>query len=369
MVRCRNGLIRFLYRGILKPLFFRQDPEDVHDVMTKVGVMLGAHALTRIIIQWKFGYSDPSLQQRIWGITFPNPIGLAAGFDKDAELTSIIPSVGFGFEEIGSVTGLPCAGNPKPRLWRLPKSRGLVVWYGLKNKGSKYISEKLRGKKFQFPIGTSVAMTNCSANLDTTTAISDYHMAFEAFTTIGDYYTVNISCPNVTGGQPFVEPEKLDLLLTDLDTINTTKPVCIKLSPDISLDELDKILAVAEKHRVHGIICGNLTKNKDNKRILDSNIPEHGGISGKPTEELSNALISHIYKSKKDKFVIIGCGGVFSAEDAYKKIRSGASLIQLITGMIFEGPQVVSEINCGLTDLLRRDGFSSIAEAVGIDSR
>ncbi|MDQ5968871.1 MAG: dihydroorotate dehydrogenase [Patescibacteria group bacterium] len=369
MVKCRNGLIRFAYKGILKPLFFRRDPEDVHDAMTRVGVMLGAHAFTRTITRWKFGYSDSSLQQRIWGITFPNPIGLAAGFDKDAELTSIIPSVGFGFEEIGSVTGLPCAGNPKPRLWRLPKSQGLVVWYGLKNKGSKYISEKLRGKKFQFPIGTSVAMTNCSANLDITTAISDYHMAFEAFTTIGDYYTVNISCPNVTGGQPFVEPEKLDLLLTDLDTIVTAKPICIKLSPDISLDELDQILVVAEKHRVHGIICGNLTKNKDNKRIIDSNLSEHGGISGKPTEELSNALISHIYKSKKDKFVIIGCGGVFSAEDAYKKIKSGASLIQLITGMIFEGPQVVSEINCGLTDLLRRDGFSSISEAVGVDSR
>lgn len=367
------SVIGTLYTRALKPIFFLGDPETVHDKMTHFGSFLGSHGLTRKLTHSLLHYAHPSLEQTILGLKFENPIGLAAGFDKNAELTDIIPAVGFGFEEIGSVTGQVCAGNPKPRLWRLPESQGLVVYYGLKNDGCETIadklSEKLNQKKFENIIGTSVAMTNCADNLNAKNAVTDYARAFRAFADIGDYTTINISCPNATGGQPFIVPHRLDYLLDVLDTIPSTKPVFIKLSPDLSQEQLDEILRVAGNHRVHGIICTNLTRKRENPKILDKNIPAHGGISGKPVQELADQLLAYIYRKTGKRFVLIGCGGVFSAQDAYRKIRLGASLVQLITGMIFEGPQIVGEINRDLVTLLQRDGFHNISEAVGVDNR
>jgi dihydroorotate dehydrogenase len=163
-------------------------------------------------------------------------------------------------------------------------------------------------------------------------------------------------------------PHNLDYLFDILDEIPTKKPIFVKMSPDITTEQLDEILDILKKHRVHGIISSNLTKKKDNPKILDE-VPPVGGLSGKPVQELSDTIIKHIYKREKDRFVIIGCGGIFNAEDAYKKIRLGASLLQMITGMIFEGPQVIGEINRGLVELLMRDGFKNISEAVGVDNK
>jgi len=285
-----------------------------------------------------------------------------------------MPAVGFGFEEVGSVTGFPCAGNPRPRLWRLKKSRGLVVYYGLKNNGCEEISARIRkqmsgnvDKRFQIPIGVSVAMTNRPENLDADIAVSDYAKAFSAFADIADYITVNISCPNTSGGMPFLEPTNLEKLFSKLDTIQTTKPIFVKMSPDKSFAEVNAILEILKKHRVSGIICSNLTKKPQNPLIFDKNLPNVGGISGKPLQQMSDDLISYIYKKEGKRFILVGCGGIFSAEDAYKKIRAGASLVELITGMIFEGPQLISDVNLGLTRLLLRDGFSNISEAIGAD--
>ncbi len=376
--------MRFLYGFVLKPIIFPFDPEDMHNLFLGVGKFLGKFSLTRWKTRLWFGYSNKMLEQTVLGINFKNPVGLAAGFDKNAELTQIMPSVGFGFEEVGSVTGYPCEGNKRPRLWRLTQSRGYVVYYGLKNNGSEEISERLKNKFRKdspcekFPIGVSVAMTNCEENLDTSMAAADYAKAFEAFADIGSYTTVNISCPNAQGGQPFTEPIKLDVLLSKLDAIETKKPIFVKMSPDKTIDEVDAILDVLRRHRVHGIICSNLTKQKNNPKVLENNLPGVGGISGKPLQDLSDDLLSYIYRrevltpqvtadGQARKFILIGCGGIFSAEDAYKKIRSGATLVQLITGMIFEGPQLISEINLGLVELLRRDGFSNISQAIGAD--
>ena len=243
IISCRNKIIHGLYLGILKPIFFRQDPELVHDYMTRVGAVLGKHYFGRAITGSLFDYKNEKLAQNILGITFKNPIGLSAGFDKNAEMIDILPSVGFGFAEVGSITGEKCEGNPKPRLWRLPKSKSLVVWYGLKNNGCEEISKRLRkkldGKHFDIPVGVSVAMTNCAENLDQENAIKDFAKAFRVMEPIGDYITVNISCPNAQGGQPFIDPHKLDQLFNTLDTIVTKKPVFIKLSPDLSYVELD----------------------------------------------------------------------------------------------------------------------------------
>ncbi len=368
VIYLRNRITGFLYRNVVKPIFFRIDPETVHDRMINTGRFLGNYFITRNIIKFIYSYSNKKLEQTILGIKFPNPIGLSAGFDKDAILTDIIPSVGFGFIEVGSITGQPCEGNPKPRLWRLKKSKSLVVYYGLKNKGCEKISKRLKNKNFMIPVGISIAKTNCSKTIETDAGIKDYVKAFSKFTNIGSYFTINISCPNTFGGQPFTNSKKLDLLLTRIDRIPNKKPIFLKLSPDLIKKEIDAIINVSKQHRVHGFICTNLTKKRNIKNISDDFVPEKGGISGKVVEDLSNELIKYVYTKTKGRFVIIGCGGVFSAEDAYKKIKLGASLIQLITGMIFQGPQLISDINIGLVSLLEKDRFNNISEAIGIDN-
>jgi dihydroorotate dehydrogenase len=198
--------------------------------------------------------------------------------------------------------------------------------------------------------------------------IADYVKGYKAFQVIGDYYTINISCPNAYGGQPFTDAKRLDLLLTELDKYYVEgKPVFLKFSPDLSHHEVDQLLEVCEKHQVDGFICSNLTKVRDYQKITDRKVPEVGGISGKLVQGLADDLIEYVYKKTKGKKVIIGVGGVFSAVDAYHKIKHGASLVQLVTGMIFEGPQLISSINQGLVRLLKKDGYKSVAEAVGAD--
>jgi dihydroorotate dehydrogenase len=374
LIACRNAVFGFCYKFILKPFLFLLDPEDVHNRFISFGKFLGRYSFLRWVTVVCFDFSDKSLEQTVAGLHFKNPIGLAAGFDKNAELTEILPAVSFGFAEVGSVTGFSCKGNPRPRLWRLKKSHGLVVYYGLKNNGCEEISARLQkeiadnvGKKFQFPLGVSVAMTNRPENMDTDIAIADYTKAFGAFVEIGDYITVNISCPNTSGGMPFLQPENLEKLFSKLDTIQTTKPIFVKMSPDKSFAEVDAILEILKKHRISGIICSNLTKKPQNPLIFDKNLPNVGGVSGKPVQGLADDLLSYIYKKEGKRFILVGCGGIFSAEDAYKKIRKGATLVELITGMIFEGPQLISEINLGLVKLLHRDGFKNISEAIGAD--
>jgi dihydroorotate dehydrogenase len=365
----RNLICFFLYKSLLRRIYFRVDPEDIHDRMLWFGSFLGTNIVSRGLTALALSYSNKSVEQKMLGINFRNPIGLAAGFDKNAVLTDILPSVGFGFAEVGSITGEPCKGNPRPRLWRLKKSKGLAVHYGLKNDGAGQISKRLGKKTFAIPIGTSIAKTNSKKTVGTETGIEDYVKAFEKFTDIGSYFTINISCPNTFGGEPFTNSRRLDRLLTEIDKIPTKKPIFLKLSPDLTKKEIDKILFVSAQHKIVGFVCGNLTKKRNSKKIVDENISSKGGLSGKIVEELSNDQISYVYKKTRGKYVIIGCGGVFSAEDAYKKIKLGASLVQLITGMVYEGPQLISEINQGLARLLKKDGFSNISQAVGVENR
>lgn len=369
IVKLRNFKISLIYKYLLKPIFFSQDPEDVHDNMTNMGIRLGKYSITRKLSSWMFWYSNSMLEQDILGIHFKNPIGLAAGFDKDANLTQILPSIGFGFEEVGSITGEKCEGNPKPRLWRLKDSRSLLVYYGLKNQGCEFLAQKLSKLKFEFPIGTSVAKTNCQETVEVEAGVQDYLKAFTTLKDIGDYNTINISCPNAFGGQPFTDPVSLEKLLSLTDNVVTKKPTFIKLSPDLKNDEVDKILEVLSHHKISGIICGNLTKNRENKLLIDKDIPNVGGVGGKAVQELSDNQIKYIYSKTRGKYILVGCGGISCGADAYKKIRLGASLLQLITGMIYEGPQVISQINLELVEFLKRDGFKNISEAVGVDNR
>jgi len=369
LIKLRNKTGRFFYQTIFKRIFFAIDPEKVHDMMLKFGRLLGSNPLSRKFNSALFNYKNKKLEQTILGIEFMNPVGLAAGFDKNAEIMQVIKETGFGFEEIGSVTAKPCKGNAKPRLWRLKKSKGLVVYYGLKNDGAEVIAQRLVKNKSKIPIGVSIAKTNCRETANEDEGIKDYCESVKILKNHGDYLTINISCPNAYGGLPFTDEQSLNKLLGEIRKIEINKPLFLKMATDLSNDEIDAIIELSRKYKIAGFICTNLTKDRKNKdiesKIIDKNIPELGGISGLPIKELSNKLIKYIYEKTGNEFIIIGCGGIFSAEDAYEKIKNGASLVQLITGMIFEGPQLISEINQGLVGLLKKDGYSSISEAIG----
>lgn len=370
LYKIRNSILKCLYRFVLKPIYFKFDPEDVHDFMIKKGVKLGNSKFGKGFISFLFNFFNDKLEQKILNIDFKNPIGLAAGFDKNAQLTKILPSLGFSFAELGSITGEVCKGNPKPRLWRMPKSKSLQVYYGLKNDGAKNISSKLLNQNFDLKVGISIAKTNSNLVIDLKSEVLDYLKAYKLFDNVNnDYFTINISCPNAFGGQPFTDPIKLDSLLKNIENVKVKnkKPIFIKLSPDLDKKKLDELLAVISKYKVDGIICSNLTKKFDNSKIKDIK-SEKGGISGKVVEDLANELLAYIFQKTQNKYILIGCGGVFSAENAYKKIKLGASLIQLISGMIFVGPQLISSINLGLLDLLKKDGFENISDAIGVDN-
>lgn len=352
-------IIGNLYQNFLKPFLFRFDAEKVHDAFVSLGALLGGCYVTRFLVRSIFRYDHPSLETEVHGLKFKNPIGLAAGFDKNGRMLSIMPAVGFGFMEVGSVTGRPCAGNLKPRIWRLPEQQSLVVNYGLANEGVDIIAKRLaRKSKSDFLTGTSVAMTNCWDNLKESSAIEDYVKAFTRLEPVADFLTINISCPNAQGGKMFLEPGPLENLLVALDALPTSKTILLKLSPNLEIEKLDQLLDVIGEHRVHGLICSNLTKEGEGQK---------GGLSGRAVFDKSNRLIAHCYKKVGNKMFIVGCGGVMSADDAYTKIKLGASLIQLVTGMIYEGPQLIGEINRGLVERLKADGLQSIKEAVGID--
>ena len=372
-ISARNMINRLVYKSILKKIFFQIDPEQVHGYLIKRGKFLGSHTLTKSMTSWFFDYHHIKLEQTLAGLHFPNPIGLAAGFDKNAELTQILPEIGFGHIEVGSITGEPCAGNPQPRLWRLPKSQSIVVYYGLKNEGCEAIAKRLgKGKalpkpcKPRIPLGISIAKTNCKATCNETTGIQDYVKAYTTLKPFADYITINISCPNSFGGLQFTNPKRLDRLLKEIHKLQDRKPLFLKLGADLKNKEVDDIIKVARKYKITGFICTNLTKVRDNPKIQEPVVPPAGGLSGKVVEELADKMITYLYKKTGKEFVVIGCGGVFTAEDAYKKIKLGASLIQMITGMIYEGPQVISEINQGLVKLLEKDGYQNVQEAVGV---
>ncbi len=364
----RDAVLGGVYRRLLKPLLFRLDAETVHERVSGLGAWLGRSAVTRGLTRTMFGYDHPSLRTTVAGIALANPIGLSAGFDKEGKLLDIIPEVGFGFLEIGSVTGTPSPGNPKPRLWRLPRSQSLVVNYGLNSSGSAAVAERLRRRRCRTPLAISIAKANIPACDGVAEGIADYVTAGRNLRGLGDLRVINISCPNAIDGEPFTEPANLERLLSSLDPLLRDLPVFIKLPVDLPLGQLDELLAVAQAHPVTGFICANLSKDRRQTVLRETVVPPRGGLSGKPIEQRANDVLAHVYRRTGGRQPLIGVGGVFTAADAYRKIRLGASLVELITGMIFRGPSVVSEIKRGLVTLLERDGFASIGQAVGVDA-
>jgi len=302
-----------------------------------------------------------------------NPVGLSAGYDYTGSFVHILPSIGFGFQTVGTISAKPCAGNDAPRLGRLLKSRSLLVNKGFRNPGADAIISRLEKQSFAYPLGISVGRTNDETTLDLPSAIKDIVAGFHAFEDSKvrhSYYELNISCPNLKGSLSLYPPENLKKLLDALTKLKITKPVFVKMPIEKSDAEVRAMLAVIAKYKwITGVIFGNLQKDRKDPAFVKEEITTagKGHFSGKPTFMRSNQLIKLAYQEYGTRFVIVGCGGIFSAEDAYRKIRSGATLLQMITGMIFEGPQRIAEINEGLAQLLSQDGYTHISEAVGAD--
>ena len=360
-----------IYKKLMKPLFFLIDPEKVHDFTIFTGRLLGSNFLTRNLTKLFFYYESPKLNVKVKNIKFNNPIGLAAGFDKNALLTNILPAVGFGHMEIGSVTGVGCEGNKKPRLFRLVKDKAILVYYGLANQGSKIIRERLKNKHFKIPLGISVAKVN-DPKVKGKGSINDYVLAFKRLHKIGAYTTINVSCPNTGDGTTFCNPLFLNRLLKEVSKIKIKKPVFLKIKPGLSDREVNEMLKVCKKYRfITGFIISNLSKRRDGLKTSKKLVEEMplGGISGKYVQKDSDELIKKFYKKTKGKYVIIGVGGIFNGKDAYEKIKNGATLLQLITGMIYNGPNLIKEIKKDLVELLDKDGFENIEQAVGKNIR
>lgn len=362
----------FFYQNFLKPILFLIDPEFIHETMLATGYVVAKIPLAPRLISRLTRVKDKKLRQKIAGIEFENPVGLAAGFDYLAKMPFVSPTVGFGFQSIGTITNKAYEGNLKPRLGRLPKSKSLMVNKGFKNPGADEIARKLRYKKFQIPIGISIGKTNTTKINTQKDAIKDIVETFQKFERSKikhSYYELNISCPNLFGKVTFYPSKNLKELLSTIEKLKIKKPIFIKMPIEKSDRETLEMLEVISKFTIKGLIIGNLQKNRRDPALVRSEVAKFhaGNFSGKPTFKRSNELIRLAYKKFGKKLIIIGCGGIFSAEDAYTKIKLGASLVQLITGIIFQGPQLIAQINYGLIELLEKDGFTHISEAVGSD--
>lgn len=337
------------YKKVLKPIFFIFNPELVHDFMTIFGVLLGSNSLGRGLIRLIYGYKGPDVSKIVNGNKFKTPFLLSAGFDYNGQLSRILPQIGLGGEEIGSVTAKKCEGNPKPRLTRLPKSKSILVNKGLRNDGVDAIIKRLQitPREKDFVLGISIARTNdkCAATVEE--GIADYVYSFKRLNEvgIGDYYTINISCPNAYGGEAFTTPLLLSKLLDALKAIPCSKPVYIKMPINLTWNEFNELLKVIDVKGIEGVVIGNLNKDYES---LDYRFeaPEYyrGGLSGKPCRKPSTDLIRQTRATYGKRFTIIGVGGVMAPEHAKEKFDAGADLIQLITGIIFEGPGLVGKM-------------------------
>jgi len=370
LIAARNYILQKKYKWIWKPIFFKIDTETTHDGMIVFLRLIEKYAITRKITYWLCSYKNLSLEQNILGMNFKNPVGLAAGWNYEGRLTCILPALGFGFDTVGTITNQPYEGNAKPRLGRLIKSRSLLVNKGFKNTGMEETLHRLEGTRFEIPVGLSIGVTNTPAIGSRNEAIRDIAQSFEFAESSPapfSYYELNISCPNLQVGVEFYSPNHLAELLEAVTKNNLGKPLFVKMPIDKTDKEVLGMLEVVVKYPVRGVVFGNLQKNKNDPTLDPSEVKrfQKGYFSGKPTEKRSNELISLAYQKYGKKLLVIGCGGIFSAEDAYRKIKLGASLVQLITGMIFEGPQLISDINLGLVRLLKADGYKNISEAIG----
>lgn len=339
-----------LYDSIVRPLAFQFDPEWVHE---------RAMGLIEKGVFQATPFDDPRLHQTLFGVDFPNPIGLAAGFDKNARALNHWHQLRFGFVEVGTVTCHPQPGNPRPRLFRLPADRALINRLGFNNDGARTVAGRIASASPRIPVGINLGKSKVTELAD---AAKDYQESFRLLHPFGDYFVVNVSSPNTPGLRTLQEKGPLLEILAAMREIDDRKPLFVKVAPDLEIAALDEVVEVAHEAKLTGLIATNTTI----LRTGLSNDPfQDGGLSGAPLREKSNAFLSHLYKSCEQSMVLIGVGGIFTGADAYLKIRLGASLCQLYTGWIYGGPHMIPGALAQLVRLMEADGYGSLAEARG----
>jgi dihydroorotate dehydrogenase len=362
----------FLWDKLLRPLAFGMDAEKAHE--------LGIKALRSGLASPFYSDNiDPILNCERFGLQFASPLGVAAGFDKNGVVVEPLARLGFGFVEIGTVTAAPQPGNPKPRLFRLPADKALINRLGFNNDGAAEVAERLANLKRSSVIGVNIGRNKDVSKED---AIDNYLEAFRSIWAVADYVVVNVSSPNTPGLRDLQQSRDLDELLGALQDQNRAlstgfsqqtpegrtqgacKPLLVKIAPDLDESEIESIVEVATQHELAGIIATNTTISREGL-TTDGTAFGNGGLSGAPLRQRSADVIRRIYQLTNGKIVIIGVGGIFTAEDAFEKIAAGASLVQAYTGFIYGGPSFPSNINNDLAQLLRERGCSSLDEAVG----
>lgn len=362
--------------SLVRPLLFHIDPERAHELA------LAALRPLQLALQ-RAGptapVADPILSQELWGLTFPNPVGLAAGFDKNGELPHVWASLGFGFAELGTITAQAQEGNPRPRMFRLPADRALINRLGFNNRGAAAVARELTcrlgHRRPPIPLGINLGKSGVTP-LDA--AAADYCASLRAVFALADYLTVNVSSPNTPGLRDLQSADQLARLLDALGAENEKlarehglrpRPFVVKIAPELSEGELRALAAVVRERGVAGLIATNTTIERPTLRTPAPLASEAGGLSGAPLRERSTAVIRLLYRLTEGTLPIIGVGGIFTAEDAYEKIRAGASLVQVYTGFVYGGPGLPRRLCRGLRQLLERDGLANIFHAVGRDLR
>ena len=346
--------------SILRPFLFKLDPELAHDLAIK---SLKFNYLPNKMFEVR---DEQMLNISLLGLNFPNPIGLAAGFDKSAEAYNSLLKFGFGFIEVGTVTPLKQFGNSKPRIFRLEDDNAMINRLGFNNDGIEIIKNRIQLEKKNGIVGI-----NIGPNKDNKNQKEDFCVGLKSFIELADYITVNISSPNTEGLRDFHNQEKLNDLLQSLNKIKNERkkniPILLKISPDINDSRVSEVVAIALENDVSGLILTNTT-NVNRSNLVSDSKNEQGGLSGEPLQEISTKLIKKFYKHLKGKIPIIGVGGINSGKSAYEKIIAGASLLQLYTGFVYKGPSIVKNIKEELIEILKNKGFKNINEAIGKDS-
>lgn len=363
-----------IYKKVVRPLLFLKDAEETHEQTLSLLSRLG---FIEPALEGLFCVKDGRLEVGLGPLKFSNPVGLAAGFDKNAKAVAVWPGFGFGFMEIGAVTAQPQPGHPKPRLFRLPEDRALINRLGFNNEGAEAVAAKLEalradGTPLKIPLGINIGRTKIVATKD---AAADYLFTFERLFPYGDYFTLNVSSPNTPELRDLQQRDHLDNLLAAIQAKNRElaakqgiqeKPVLVKVAPDMDFGQLDEIIEIVESRQAAGIVATNATAFLRDR--LATKTDEPGGLSGEPLKALSTAFVRHIYIATGGRLPIIGAGGVFTAEDAYDKLTAGASAVQILTGFVYEGPAAVRRINQGLLALMDRDGIKNLRDVVGSEA-
>ncbi len=358
-----------LYRNFLRPVLFGFDSERIHNFTLRALGQISRSAALCNLAEKIYGAAE--LPVELFGVKFPNPVGLAAGMDKAAEAVPVWEKFGFGFCELGGVTWHPQPGNPKPRMFRAIDDEALINRMGFNNSGAEALAEKLAhwknlGRWPGHPVGINLGKSKITPLEN---AAEDYANSFRVLRSFADFFVVNVSSPNTPNLRQLQDKTALDEILAALQEINgeTPTPVLIKVAPELSFAALDEILELAGPRRLSGIVATNTTITRpeasgENLRRIYS---EAGGLSGRPLRHLSNEIIRHIYKQTHGRLPIIGVGGIFDADDAFAKILAGASLVQIYTGMVYEGPGIAKKMVHGIKALLEQHGYAHLPDATG----